>query len=93
MHQTPDMVLIVADTELLIDGRSQASCSPTVGRKSMRSRTREIHSTDGIHLIAGETAGASGGTPSAQTFDAFMHYGSVPTGRRGAADTVPAGYL
>jgi len=51
MHQPADVVLIVVDPELALDGRSQASGRPAVARKTVRGGTREIHLADTIHLI------------------------------------------
>ena len=63
MHQPADVVLIVADAELLLDGRWQAPGRPAIVRETVRRRAFEIHLADAIHLVGGETAGTPSGSP------------------------------
>src|SRR5579863_6288795 len=93
VHQAPDVVLIVTDSKVLLDRRGEAAGCPAIVQKTMCRRTLEIHLPDSLHLIGCEATGATGRAPSNHSFEAFVNDGSMPAGRRGAADAVPPCYL
>ncbi len=81
------------NSELALNGSGQTPRRPAVARKTVRGGACEIHLADRVHLIRSQSARTPRGTSSVQSFESFMNDGSMPAGRRGAADAVPSGYL
>lgn len=86
VHQTADMILVIADVEALLDGFREARGGPAVIREAKNDSTTRMNSNDLGFLVLGEPAGATRCTAATQTFDAFVIQGALPARRSGPAN-------
>lgn len=72
MHQTADVIAVVADAESPVNGVSKLACGPAVARETVCNGTIAIHAANAIDLVCRETAGASGGAAFSKRLNTFL---------------------